>query len=145
MILEINIDEYISDTEKRQIALEAFKDVCEDKFRKDSERIFSNTAHSIVWEEVAKLHDEDVSKKIAQKVSELIENLSEYSVFRATGHWEKESVAHKVMGEAVSENKENLKNRISKIIDGIDEDAIRSEVTDMATAIIEDRLFGGKK
>lgn len=144
--VEINLDDYLSEQEKKDIAIEVFRGHCLEKFQKDSERIFSNAAYTTV----AKLVDEQIEREggnldqiIRDKAIQIIGKLSEHSVFKRADHWEKEeSAAYKFLQKAVDDNAGLINTRVIELFKAIDQDDLAMRVADLTYRVIEDRLIG---
>jgi hypothetical protein len=87
---DVNIEDHLSADEMKAIAADAFAAHCAEKFRTDHERIFGNIAYQMVWDEVDKVIDGDAAEIIAQRVAEVIPKISEFTVFRRKGIYEKQ-------------------------------------------------------
>lgn len=121
--IKIDIDEYLSESEKKEYAIEAFKEAIKKELFKSSsgtiqsdseaQRIIGNISHEIVFEEVQKFIP-DFRDKIKEKVKEIILNDSlSYQVFRKKDVWEKdESLAVKYMREAIDSEKRAFQERV---------------------------------
>lgn len=141
--MEINFEDYLTEQERKEIVADVFRSQCVDKFKKDAERIFQNSAYHVVHEIVDKMHDGRVDEIIAEKAKELIANLSVYCVFRRADYWEKgESEGYKSLNQAVLNNKAVLNDKIASLIDGMDEDELRETIIEQAACVINDKLFG---
>jgi hypothetical protein len=112
--MDIKIEDHLSEGEMKQIASDAFARYCAEKFRDDHERIFGNVAHRMVWDEVDKLIDGNVSGAIAERVAEIIPKISEYAVFRAKGIYDREeSPGHAALKAAVGRHAGTLSERVA--------------------------------
>jgi hypothetical protein len=112
--MPVNIEEYLSEGEMKNIAREAFTAHCAEVFRKDHERIFGNVAHKMVWDEVDKLVDGDITEAIAKRVAEIIPQISEYTVFRAKGIYDREeSPGQTALRAAVNRHAATLGERVA--------------------------------
>lgn len=113
------------------------------------ERIFTNSAYGIVWEEVNKSIDYDMTEFIKNKVIEVISNLSNYSVFRDKGDYiygrDKNSIAQEYLNQYVEENKNIIRDKVVEIMQGLDEDDIRGRLYDLIYEVVEDRIVGKKE
>ncbi len=141
--MEINFEDYLSEEERKNIVANVFMAKCQQKFEKDAERIFQNSAYHVVHEIVNKMHDDKVDEIIAEKAKELIASLSVYSVFRKADYWEKgESEGYKSLNQAVLANKKLLNAKIASLIDGMDKDELRETIIEQAQMLLNDKLFG---
>lgn len=139
--MNINIDEYLSFEEKQQIAREAFRGVAFTKCQKDFERILSNASYELVAEEVNKVFDGDMVSVVKEKAVAIINNMSNYNVFKAPDAWDKEaSVGWKHLQAVVADAKPLINTRVEEIIAGLDEGYIRSMLEDLLVGVIVDKL-----
>ena len=141
--MEINFDEYVSFEERQEIVREVFKQHCLEKLKQDHERIFSNSAYDAVFNMVNDQFDGKAAEMVAKKTKEVIETLTTYTVFKTKDHWDKsESVGLKILNEALAENKGLLKEKVTKLIEAMDEDELTQTVIEQAREVIDVKLFG---
>jgi hypothetical protein len=115
-----SVEDYLSEDEMKEIAREAFTTHCAEAFRTDHERIFSNAAHKIVWEEVDKIVDGDLAALIAEKTKGAITKLDTYTVFRQKGVYERQdSAGYLVLAASVEKHKERIGNRVIALAETI--------------------------
>ena len=140
--IEINIDSYLSEDEKKELAIQVFKEQVKKELFKSSEgtvqsdseaqRIIGNISHEIVMQEVQK-HIPDCEQMIKEKTLEIINkgNFS-YQIFKKKDAWDKEeSLAITYMNEAVRNCKEIFQSRIKEAIENYDlSNDIASEISD---------------
>jgi len=127
----INIDDYLSEQEKKELAIEVFKERISSEMFKSSkgsidsdseiQRIIGNISHEIVMNEVQK-HIPDFEKLITKKVSKIItENDLSYQVFKKKSAWDKdESLAVTYMQQTIIENRDLFKGRIKQAMENYD-------------------------
>lgn len=110
----IAFEDYLSEERKAEIAEAAFRDICEESFRGDAERIFSNAAHKAVWSVVDEMFDGRAAERVAKKIPAVIEGLSEYSVFRSQPIGRgSEGPGNKALREAIERHKSTLGERVA--------------------------------
>jgi len=129
--IEININDYLSEEEKKEIVIEMFRQQVKKELFKsidgtvksDSEiqRVIGNISHSIVMNEVQK-YIPDCESMIKDKVINTLTNKElSYQVFKKKDVWDKdESLAIKYMNEAITDCKELFQNRIKDTIENYD-------------------------
>jgi hypothetical protein len=116
--MNINIDEYISFEEKKQIAREAFKQVAMKKSQVDFERILSNSAYDLVREEVNMVFDGNMENVVKEKALLVIDTLGLHTIFSPPNHWDKEaSVGWKHLQSVMIEAKPMINKRVEEIIE----------------------------
>ncbi len=118
--MEIDIKEYLSEDE--------IKKVCEDalynKIREDMRNLNVNDIiANISYDEVAAMVDAHIGendyckKAIAQKVPQIIDNLSAFTVFRKADAWERQnSIAYDILQEESRAARPLIKQRIEQIV-----------------------------
>jgi len=157
----IDINDYLSETEKKEYAIEAFKETIKKGMFNDKEgiqldteiqRVIGNISHSIVMEEVQK-YIPNCEELIKKKTLEVINKDSfSYEVFKKKDVWDKnESLAITYMNETIRENKELFQKRIKETIENYDlsndiAEQISNEFGQMADTIYKlSELFQSKQ
>lgn len=124
--ININIDDYLSDEEKKQIAKEAFRDACMRRSKDDFERILSNAGYDLVQKSVDEAMDGNMAEVIKTKSLEIINGLTAFSVFKEKDIWDKEeSSAWKILQGAVRDNKTLLEEKVAEIIGNLGHGVVR--------------------
>ena len=149
--IEINIDSYLSEDEKKELAIQVFKDQVKKELFKsndgtiqsDSEvqRVIGNISHEIVMQEVQK-YIPDCEQMIKDKTLEIINKADfSYQVFRKKDAWDKEeSLAISYMREVNTQSKNEFQEKIRETMRNYDatEDikkAISEQFGEMADTI----------
>lgn len=147
--MEIDFRDYFSREQIEEIIKDELRAEVRRKFRIDDiERIFTNSAYHIVWEEVNKSIDYDMTEFIKKKVIEIINELTNYSVFRSKGvysYTDKDSIAQTYLNQYVEENKNIIKDKVIEIMQELDADALRDQLYDLIYQVVEDRIIGKKE
>ena len=160
--IEIDINEYLTENEKKELVIEAFKEQVKSELFKshngtiqsDSEvqRIIGNITGQIVMNEVQK-YIPDCEKMIREKTIEALskDNYS-YYVFKKKDAWDKEeSLAVTYMNDTIKSCKETFQKRIKETIENYDlsndiAEQISNEFSQMADTIYElSELFQSKQ
>ena len=160
--IEIDINEYLTENEKKELIIEAFKEQVKSELFKshngtiqsDSEvqRIIGNITGQIVMNEVQK-YIPDCEKMIREKTIEALskDNYS-YYVFKKKDAWDKEeSLAVTYMNETIKSCKETFQKRIKETIENYDlsndiAEQISNEFSQMADTIYKlSELFQSKQ
>jgi len=138
--MEINVQDYLSEDEMKEIAKDVWADQCRYKLEKDKERIVSNEAYACVFKMVDEVFGENLNQILTEKIVEIIKDMSSFNVFRVKNAWDRdESVAQKVMCQVVEENKHILKETVvaqmmnAKIDDEMVAEAIREVIVNKLT------------
>jgi hypothetical protein len=137
-VIEIDIDDYVSDSDKATIARDAFRSACTRRAEKDFERILSNASYAIAWNEVNDAFDGDMAKTVAEKTKSVIRSIGRYDVFHPPSAWDAEkSKGWVALQEATEKYRTQLEARILSIIEGLDEEWLKTIIQDhIATTII---------
>jgi hypothetical protein len=148
--MEIEVKDYLSESEIKEIVQQELRLKVRQQFDLNNiERIFSNSAYHIVWEEVNKSIDYDVTEFIKNKVIQIINELSEYSVFRDKGDYiygrDKNSIAQDYLNQYVEENKNIINDRVIEIMQGLDSEKLNDQLYDLIYQVVEDRIIGKKE
>lgn len=148
--IKIDINDYLSESEKKEYAIEAFKEVIKKGLFKDKQgiqldseiqRVIGNISNNIVMEEVQK-YIPNCEELIKQKTLQAISKDSfSYEVFKKKDVWDKEeSLAVTYMNETIRDNKELFQKRIKETIENYDltddiAEQISNEFSQMADTI----------
>lgn len=139
------IEDYLSDNEKHEIALAAFREICLEKFRSDSERIFSNAAYAAVMKAIDESFGGEAVERIKNKALEVIDDLSVHTVFKRKDAWEKgDSEAYKSLNDAIIASQPHIQRKVEAVIDSITEDNLRLNLSDCMEDLLDRKLFGQK-
>ncbi len=140
--VKININDYLSEEEKKEIAVDVFRNQVKTQLFKsidgtvqsDSEvqRVIGNISYEIVFNEVQK-YIPDAKKMVEDKVSKILKEKDlSYYVFRKKDAWDKEeSLAITYLNQEVKSNEEMFKERIKKEMEEYDlGDDLNKELSD---------------
>lgn len=142
-IIEVNLDDYLSEYEKKSIAKQAFYDKCANKYMNDHERLFSNAAYRVVAELVNKEMDNDVSTIIKDKAISIINDMTGYSIFKAPDAWDREaSKGFTILQKALDESANLIQARVEAIIGGLESAYITERLNELMYEVVRDRLIG---
>ncbi|WP_095067856.1 hypothetical protein [Pseudomonas sp. Irchel 3A18] len=124
--LTLNINDYLSDQEKTQIAREAFREAAAQQARKDFERILSNAAYHMVGEIVDQHFDGGMVETLKTNAIKVINNLSSTTVFSPPNAWDRaSSKGFDHLQTAVDELKPAIHERVAKVIAGYSSTELR--------------------
>lgn len=144
--ITINIDDYLSDEDKRQIARDEFRAACARRSAADFERILSNAAYALVRQEVDAAFDGSMVETVRANAVKLISNLSSYSVFTPPTHWEREaSKGWTYLQEAIEAAKPAMAERVLSIIAELDGDDLRGRLDGLIGDVIVSKLTAPAK
>jgi hypothetical protein len=133
--MELNIADYLPDSELKDIIIEEIRS----QISKDAERILNNAAYHVVFKAVDEALDHQTQEIIQNKVVEIINKLSEFSVFRKADAWSKEdSVAYKELQLAMLANTDLIHQKVKAVIENKNyEEDLRTNSDYFADIILE--------
>ena len=147
MNIEININDYLSEEEKKELVIQTFKETVkrelldgksDNTIQSDSEiqRVIGNISHHIVMKEMQN-YIPDFEDMIKTKVRKcLSESNLNYEIFKVKNAWDsKESLAVTYINETVKECKEIFQNRIKEAIENYD---LSKTITDEVSAVFDE-------
>jgi len=160
--IEIDINEYLTENEKKELVIEAFKEQVKSELFKshngtiqsDSEvqRIIGNITGQIVMNEVQKYIPDCEEMIKAKTIEALSKDNYTYYVFKKKDAWDKEeSLAVTYMNETIINCKETFQKRIKETIENYDlsndiAEQISNEFSQMADTIYKlSELFQSKQ
>jgi hypothetical protein len=129
--LEINIDEYITEEEKKLIAKEAFKEACWLKFKDENavQRIITNSAYDIVYKMVDEHFNLNLELMFEDKVVETINTMNWFHLFKKPDAWSRESnSAYQILERALLDNKELIESNVKEHLPEATMQAIKADL-----------------
>lgn len=147
MNVEININDYISEEEKKEIVTELFKENVRKIFsvEQEIERVITNFGYNL-YGKILNENVQDFESKITQKVIDCIESETPWGLFRKKDVWHtEESKAYTYLQNAVEENKDLINERVKQIFTNISDDYLYNEIKDLITEHIEKMLYAKNK
>ncbi|MCG2597359.1 hypothetical protein [Achromobacter insuavis] len=139
--ITINIDDYLGEEEKRQIARDEFRAACARRSAADFERILSNAAYELVQKEVDAAFGGDMVEVVRTKAVEVINKLSDFTVFRRPDAFDREpSKGWTYLQEAIEAAKPAMAERVLAIIAEMDGDDLRGRLDGLIGDVIVSKL-----
>lgn len=128
------IEEYLTDDEKKEIALRVFEDKLRTSFSTaEAERVVTNMAYELAEKLVSQNISKQFKEAIENKLPEVIDGLGSYTVFSRGddyGAFRKEpTLAWKTVDEWVKKNNAQIEDRVREIVAGIDKATLREEIS----------------
>lgn len=145
MNIEINIDDYVSAEEKKELCIEYIRETLRGGDNPNhKERVLSNMAYNAAF----KLLDEALTKEdhvlIHSKVVEIIKDDSAYGLFRKKDAWgQEDSVAYVEVKKAIEEHKHLINGLVKQAILDRDYSKDIGESSEWVGEIITDALIKG--
>lgn len=143
------LEQYLTDDEKKEIALRVFEQKLSYSFSKnEAERLVTNMAYGVAEKLVSQNIGKEFEAAIKSKLPEIISELSTFVVFSPGndyGAFKKEpTAAWKVVDSWVRNNNALIEDRVSAIVNGIDEETLRQEISEaIYKAVVEPTLSKG--
>jgi hypothetical protein len=117
MELTINVSDYMSDDEIRDMIKDEIKSNIKNWADNDAERILSNMSYNMSVGFIDKLLTEEQKSKIRTKTAEIIDKLSDFTVFHGGSYSYKESAGYTIMEKACIDFEPEIRNKVKEIID----------------------------
>lgn len=145
MELKINIQDYFSDEQIKEIAEEELRAAFRQKFRKeaDVERVITNLSVEYVHALVAEQWDGDFDELLRDKVREAIEKGVGYHVFRRKDAWDRtESLAVSILDEECRNSRPLIRECVEKHIREYPFSELdRNEIGDVIYEVIMEKIL----
>ena len=142
----MNIEDYLTDERKQEIAEEVFRDKCIVKFKQDDERIFSNAAYHVV-SKMCDDNQEDLKELLLENTKGVIKKLSASTVFNKPDAWDRDgNSSYHLLKSIVDSKRERIDNKVNSLIDQLTlPDDFDIDIQDEVREMIINRLFGESK
>ena len=139
--LNINVDDYLSESDKRRIVTDAFSAAAATHAQKDFERIISNSAYYLVGEIVDRHFDGNMVATLKEKAISVINNLSSSTVFSPPNAWDRAaSKGFEHMQSALDELKPMIHQRVHDLIASYNSEELRILIEEQIGAAIIQKL-----
>ena len=123
--MEINIKDYLTESEIKEIVIDEFRISLRNHLRDEKEvtRIISNAPFYKLNEIVDENLPDGYKETVKNKITELINDLSSYSVFRYSylNDRKPESLGSEIIESTVRENENLIKENVQKVINSSDD------------------------
>lgn len=135
--MNINIEDYLSDEEIKEIVKEEFRYKVKESIQRNGVTTWiANIGYQNVFEIINKEIPEYESL-VKEKTKEVIEGLSSYSVFRKKDLVDREdSLGQRYLEKAVEDNKEIINNKVIEIFNQLGKQDISYEILN----ILEEKI-----
>lgn len=142
--VEIDIDDFVTESDKRQIARDAFRQMCVATSQKDFERILSNAGYNMVKEEVDLVFDGEMATAVRNNAIKVINSLTAHTVFKKADAWDRdESKAWRHLQVAMDDLQPVIAQRVTEIIQGMTRDDLHELIQQQISVAIIDKLTAG--
>jgi len=135
---DINIDNYLTEEEKVEIAREAFREHCVKRSQQDFERIITNSAYHVIWEAVEESFDGDLEEVLKKKVYQIIEDMDNFNVFRTPNVWDRiPNTPFHILLETVKDNKDLIDTKVKQAVGSL----TKKDMKEVALKLIEQKML----
>lgn len=111
------IEKYLTEDQMRDIAIEEWRSVCRAACNGNAERIIENISYGVATKMVADALGENSNDLIRNRAVEIINGLSEFTVFRRPDAWDRgPTPAFTVLMDAVRANSDLVNKRVRETI-----------------------------
>lgn len=145
--MTFNIDDYLSEERKAEIAEEMFRDAVRNKLREPGslDRIMSNISYYAVFQEVDAAVEnggEALRELIRERAFKVINKGSNYDVFRSKTAWSDASTATTIVEELLQEKRDLIRDRVEQVIRDMPFDRVKDEIRYVMRERIDNILAG---
>lgn len=149
--IEIDIDEWLDDDERREIVREEFRKAVKTRLEAREcfaytgnhvETFLSNISYKAYWEmidDVIGENAETVEQIIKEKVLGHIRKNESYGIFRDSSWGRQASKAQQMVDAIVHEKREVIEARVTRLLSEFDMDEIRSVLHEQIDVVLRDR------
>jgi hypothetical protein len=140
MKLEINVKDYLSESELKEICRDAVRErvsalLCKEG---DIDRFLTNASFHLVWDAVNEKCPDNMLEKITEKIPGIVEKLSSWDVFRAPDAWGREAnKGWTLLQKALSDSEPLIKERVIELIRQIDMETIKYVINEHVDNVID--------
>ncbi len=128
MKAEIEIDNYLSEDEKKELAQDVFKEMCRNYFRSKDDpeaellRIAGNSAYIITIDYLNKLYDKNIEEIIKEKMIKILNNDEKisYELFHKSYGYGSNGKGLDLVEKYLSENKELVREKVIEAINNFE-------------------------
>jgi uncharacterized protein YbcC (UPF0753/DUF2309 family) len=115
--MNIEISDYMSESEIKAIMAEAVKDKCKSYIDSNFERMVNNAAYHVIWKSVDEVIDGTFKEQLEHAVQKQMKSFSEFNLFQKPDAWSRETnSAYKLLMQSVENNKHLIDERVKEIV-----------------------------
>lgn len=134
--IEINIADYLSEDDLKQIVITIVKEEVRKKFLNDTkqlERIISNNSYDILFNVIDETFDMDVKTLVKNKTIDIINNYNtDFGIFRVKNAWDREeSIGTIFVKQIVTDNFKLLENSVVTAMKQIPKSIINTQLKEV--------------
>ncbi|KAF1004396.1 MAG: hypothetical protein GAK36_00065 [Pseudomonas sp.] len=127
--ITLSIDDYLSEDEKKRIAIDAFRAAAACRSQQDFERIISNSAYDLVAKVVDAHFEGSMVETLKSKAIGVINNLSPLTVFSPPNAWDRAaSKGFEHLQAALDDLQPLIHSRVSELIASYDSEHLNEMI-----------------
>lgn len=136
--MEINIEDYINESEMKRIVENEFRDRIRRYFLENK---LSDLIYSLCDKEICKIIEEEIpnfKKEIKTAIPSAIEAVGKWDIFRSKDEfmYSRDSLGQQILEETIKENKDMLEQKVKNIFSELSKEDIAAEIE----SIIVDKI-----
>lgn len=147
MTNNFDINDYLSEEQKAEIAEEMFRDALRTKLNSPAgvDRILSNISYYAVFQEIDAAVEgggDTLRNQIRDRAYEHLNKGGNYGIFRSRDRWSDASVASKIVEGIVHEKRDLIEERVHQAITQMPFDRVKEEIRYVMRDRIDNILAG---
>lgn len=144
--MEINIEDYMNESEMKRIVENEFRDRIREYFLKNK---LSDLIYSLCNKEIYRIIEEEISdfeEEIKKTIPSVIERISAFDIFKSKDDFmnSKDSIGQRILERAVMENRDMIEQKVKNIFSELSKEDIAAEIECIITDKIENMFRGDK-
>ena len=138
MNLEINVSDYLSDEEIKDVIKDEIRSRIRQFSKNDIERIISNSAYEVVWKAVDNVYDDNTQEILRNKVVEQIRGFSNFNLFRVPDAWQKTAnMPYTTLCDVVKDNRDLLDLKVKESVSKL----TKADMKNVALELVKQRML----
>ena len=138
MNLEINVSDYLSDEEIKDIVKDEIRSRIREFSKNDIERIVCNSAYEVVWQAVDNVYDNSTQEMLRDKVVDQINEFSNFNLFRVPDVWQKTAnMPYTTLCEVVKDNRELLDMKVKESVSKL----TKADMKSVALELVKQKML----
>lgn len=144
--MEINIEDYMNESEMKRIVENEFRDRIREYFLENK---LSDLIYSLCNKEIYRIIEEEIpnfEEEIKKTIPSVIEGISTFDIFKSKDEfvYSKDSIGQRILERAVMENRDMIEQKVKNIFSELSEEDIAAEIECIITDKIENMFRGDK-
>lgn len=137
--MEINIEDYINESEMKRIVENEFRDRIRRYFLENK---LSDLIYSLCDKEICKVIEEEIpnfKEEIKVAIPSEIEDINKFDIFKSKDDFmnSKDSIGQQILEKTIEENKDMLEQKVKNIFSELSKEDIAAEIEGIITDKIE--------